>query len=163
MLLFLASALLRAQTPTPSTSGSAVSESGPTIEQTIAFINEKLPKGQLVRPEGSCGLIYSSSFIVVGSGKESVDRILLFLDRTDPLSVSVGVTHNTYPTGYEIRLERAVFERQAGAFTDPAPVSTPRQLLIGPFFDSQDTANRVAKALIHAMVLCHKDEKPSLF
>lgn len=27
----------------------------------------------------------------------------------------------------------------------------------------EETANRVAKALIHAMVLCHKDEKPSPF
>jgi hypothetical protein len=29
--------------------------------------------------------------------------------------------------------------------------------------DKQDTAERAAKALIHAMVLCHKPEAPSLF
>lgn len=32
-----------------------------------------------------------------------------------------------------------------------------------PTLPDEETANRVAKALIHAMVLCHKDEKPSPF
>ncbi|MBT9330008.1 hypothetical protein [Paracidobacterium acidisoli] len=31
------------------------------------------------------------------------------------------------------------------------------------YFHSKDQAERIAKALIHAMVLCHKDQPPSLF
>jgi hypothetical protein len=40
--------------------------------------------------------------------------------------------------------------------------SSPRPFTAGTFAD-QDTADRVAKAFIHAIVLCHKDNKPSLF
>jgi len=35
-------------------------------------------------------------------------------------------------------------------------------ITIGTFYD-KDLADRVAKAYIHAIVLCHKPEAPSLF
>jgi hypothetical protein len=40
--------------------------------------------------------------------------------------------------------------------------SAERVMEVG-YFTDKDLADRVAKALIHAIVLCHKDDKPSLF
>lgn len=277
-ILASAASSLHAQTPDPiQTRTAPTSAPGPTMDQTIAFLNETLAKQagvtysyssdasetierQTYQLEGVCSVKVSST-IGKRAGPSGINdkhlqeveqkrnnhkgtrQWVLFLDRTDPLTVRVLPEGNPQ-TAFSVMIAKAVFQNQPIDIVDSTHIEklpseydeygvvqtvsgksltivTDNGRLIGftpdrkiqllgdaqtsdpshgdwvnisratfgsfpkvvgetlvlektsdsekPFsfayLTSQDQADRIAKALIHALVLCHKDgdAKPSLF
>jgi hypothetical protein len=93
-----------------------------------------------------------------------------------PASVS-DITQDSEISFAQTKVQDAPGEKKKGAFTHSEQVAVTHleQVIViykkssqprpYPFlsFPDEDTAQRVAKALIHAMVLCNKPETPSLF
>jgi len=174
---------LCAQTPPPPATG-------PTMEQTADFINQAFAKeghivissswvvlgstvtgrndyfAQKVVLQQPCTLSfqYSNNYLS-GSGGTGVSTTAqgLLLDLADPLTLSVEDDKKWSPDSWPILL--AATPKQPVPFFNGTLggddwLTQPR--IMGYFLD-QDTATRVAKAYIHAMVLCRKPTQPSLF
>jgi hypothetical protein len=152
---------LHAQTPTPIPTQSSAPASGPTMEQTIAFINDAFIKEGIISMgtvqetsqsadlESPCLLAYHTTQRTIRSGETvTLNMWKIDLEKDDPLTLKI-IQFDTY---YGIQIIRSAYSDEPNlAFS-----------YVGVFRD-KTTAERVAKAYIHAMVLCHKPEAPSLF
>jgi hypothetical protein len=234
---------------------------GPTMDQTIAFINDSFSKRgsfttdgtdkisylvvkynlQSVRQENTCTLAISRTWEQNRPGNTDNigldptdglhrDRWELFLDRTDPLSVTVRASDSSTPPTYFVAINGSAFNRPipevpANATPETLPAtykvhgfvhsvsgnsltlisedgkllilknppndnyaegdyievtrkplgsvfglvynlersSTGQRSLDTAVFTDKSLADRVAKAFVHAIVLCHKDDKPPPF
>jgi hypothetical protein len=160
ILILAATLRLNAQTPIPATPPAqpAPPASGPTMEQTIAFINDAFTKqgvvfwdnnkqtGQSAHLESPCVLAYSSTQYINGIGEPiTLDWWKIDLEKDDPRNLKID-QHSTY---YVIQINRSAY-------------SDDRNLAVASLgvFRDKSTTERVAKAYIHAMVLCHKPETP---
>ncbi|MDR3751268.1 MAG: hypothetical protein P4K94_07245 [Terracidiphilus sp.] len=155
---------LHAQTRTPIPTQSPAPAAGPTMEQTIAFIND-IFGGQgmvsgddvdisnqsikLIRP---CVLTYEEKYRVGGDPFKYESPI--DLEKADPLSLKVTSEHGFW----RLTVEQPGFGHQFPP--DPNYISAKPE--VGTVA-SREVAQKIAKAYIHAMVLCHKSETPSLF
>jgi hypothetical protein len=174
---------LQAQTPAPAPPPPPAS--GPTMEQTIAFINGALTKqgelryvwanaldqddsiiaNQHMAQTRPCELTFKFTEIKCTiCGRHRGDHNsemytneateVLRLDIADPLTILVRKM-NSEPQVYVPTVQQPKNGDVQSTDLDPKPD-------LG-YFTSEDVANRVAKAYIHAIILCHKPEAPSLF
>jgi tetratricopeptide (TPR) repeat protein len=152
------------------TSPAAVSPaptSGPTMDETIAFINEAFSKqgkinfvkpdyaglhfsftNQKIAQSGPCEFTFTDTLV-------NAETEVVRLDLADPRTMRVEKQLDDDPVIYSPTVQQPQNDgaQQLNLNTQP---------LLG-FFTSEDTANRAAKAYIHAIVLCHKPEAPSPF
>ncbi|QHN03785.1 hypothetical protein FTO74_10675 [Granulicella sp. WH15] len=171
---FLMTLHLHCQMPAPSPQ-----TTGPTMDQTINFINEAFSKpislaweyenrrgvsevsAQHVSVSENCTLRYTYRFqysidmesLKRGTGHPQSESVLL--QNLDPLSIQIEEeraenARSTPPIFHVTIKQLATQERQANNITTG-------------YFTERDSAQRVAKAYIHAIVLCHKPEAPSIF
>jgi hypothetical protein len=103
-----------------------------------------------------------------------VTRNELRLDAVDPRTVIVAsnevVRWSIRSTGVDTNLESGYYPAKTTPETYIINIKRPSSqtkgvietVAVGTFYD-KDLADRVAKAYIHAIVLCHKPEAPSLF
>jgi len=177
--IFAAMLHLQAQTPTPTQAPAPTT--GPTMEQTIAFINDAYVKQDDVRyqvstkadeefkeqalvSEGPCNIRYEYRISHFDSMKSqpyytSLWSQRLFLDQADPRTIA------TVPKDVNPPIFRVIVKpngKQPHVFSDGEDQGFKPDIILGVFFD-KDKADRVAKAYIHAIVLCHKPEAPSPF
>ncbi|MDR3751271.1 MAG: hypothetical protein P4K94_07260 [Terracidiphilus sp.] len=168
---------LQAQTPAP-----APPVAGPTMEQTIAFINDTLrqhgkytvqyrsefqpPTGSIVESQtihsaGKCELEYES---VVTDPSQSIFKQQLSLDSEDPRAISVEPNPVTTTAEWFVRLR--VEDNQGfyinGVHKHWGVAENDQRMNLARFLN-KDLADRVARAYIHALVLCYKPEAPSPF
>jgi hypothetical protein len=172
---------MQAQVPTPTPPPS------PTMAQTVAFINDALNQHghftevfppdfiaisdvlefQSLSQAGPCDLEYEKKGVLSmrdpdGNPKapmqyKNVQKLSLTME--DPRGISVVPTQVGTPL-WTIKLK--VDDNQS-LFTDGHLVhSSPHEMKLA-ILPNKDLAERVAKAYIRAMVLCHKPEAPSLF
>jgi hypothetical protein len=170
---------LQAQTsasaPTP-----AANIPGPTMEQTISFINEALSKpnslaweyenkrgvtevsDQHVSVSNGCMLNYTYRFqysidmesLKRGDGHPQTGSVPL--QSADPFSIQFDEER-----GYEgARSTPPIFHV---TIKQPATRDSEAHNTTIGYFTDKDTVQRAGKALIHAMVLCHQSQAPSLF
>ena len=115
--------------------------SGPTMEQTLEFINQMFVK----------------------SGSDPRDRVALY----SPCLISYRFGNQSHPNHYKVDgLDpRVIHIKNINSSRFDILVEDPKansRYLLGSF-TSQDAADHVAKAWIHALALCHKAEAPPLF
>jgi hypothetical protein len=150
----------QAQTPTPTqpqaqaTPSAPPATSGPTMEQTIAFINEAFAnQGAIADPKATftdqrvtliapCVLRYHYLQVItnLGDDEESMD---LPLKTLDPRTISISGNTSLFIS-----------------------VASPKVGFAKPFlgvFRSKETADRVMKAYIHAMAFCYDPQTASPF
>ena len=174
---------LQAQTPVPAPPPPPAS--GPTLEQTIAFIDgmmrqhgrfsvdypppyqgsDRVVESQSLQSTDKCKCEYESTFT---SDKHHISIQKLLLDSEDPRAVSVELAnHRSTSPIWSVRLR---VEDNQGLYVDGKQFhwdieelrEENKHMDLGDFL-SKDLAERVAKAYIHALVLCHKSEAPSPF
>jgi hypothetical protein len=183
-IVAIAAALhLQAQTVT-----SAPSAARPTMEQTVAFIDETLnqhgnfsiafppthkvitlaTESQRLTQSDQCTLQFEVRALLSGKKPDgSPDTPFHYretqeikLASVDPRLISVDPDMGTTPPRWTIWMK---VEDNRGYFLNGKPSSqSPRKMKLAVLLD-KDLADRVAKAYIHAIVLCHKPEAPSPF
>lgn len=117
---------LHAQTPA-SVSPSPASAAGPTMEQTIAFINERLAKqGETFQLSNKCDLVHTITHADPDTpGKIYTGRSLFRLDHTDPLSIEVFPYAIDGVTTYTLEAKRAVCLNLPGPTSATVPTVHP--------------------------------------
>jgi hypothetical protein len=162
---------------TPQTSSSV------SMEQTVAFIDDTLRQqgsfsvqmppvfefnsiieSQKLRRTDECELGYESAYT---TNKHHITTQKLLLRAEDPRAVSVEPNPNSTTAEWFVRLN---VEDNQGFYLDGKHwhfdlkelMGENHHMTLGQFL-SKDLAERVAKAYIHALVLCHKPEAPSPF
>jgi hypothetical protein len=135
------------------------------MEQTITFLNEAFAKqgnilikggthlvaNQKVKFTSPCDLEYINDQANADESKRvSGFWLVLDLDTDDPRMITVGDNGGWYNITADHREE------------DGERNHTVSTTFLGMFLE-KDIAQKVAKAYIHAIVLCHKPEAPPLF
>ncbi|MDR3751269.1 MAG: hypothetical protein P4K94_07250 [Terracidiphilus sp.] len=106
---------------------------------------------------------------VLVTKEEVLVRQELHLDALDPRTISV-VSNEVVRTSIRLLTGKDTWPGKTIPETFSVTIKRPssetkgntEMITIGTFYD-KDLADRVAKAYIHAIVLCHKPEAPSLF
>ena len=172
-LASLAIATLQAQTPGPATAQPSTA----TMDQSIAFINDSYRKQPAFSFNWENGQV--DEFQWQNAALESA-CVLNYEYRVSSVAPNDNETHRTHISSN--RLDMAHADPRTIEVTSIAKVKTPvysvlltqpstsdghdrgflDKVLLGVFYD-RDTADRVAKAVIHAVVLCHPASTSSPF
>ena len=183
---------LHAQTPTPIPTQSSAPVSGPTMEQTIGFINDAFAQHghfqvdydpdwliifnkvlwQKLSQTAPCELLYESSDGIQVRKREDwtpeapvsfTDSQKIRLNEVDPRALSVVQANPKAPATLRESTVRLAVEDNHDYLVGGRPSDRQKNRMDLGVFVNQDIAESVAKAYIHAIVLCHKPEAPSLF
>ncbi|MDR3751266.1 MAG: hypothetical protein P4K94_07235 [Terracidiphilus sp.] len=166
LLAFATVSISIAQTSAPEQSPPPLS--GLTMEQTVASLNQTFTtqgnftftihtddakvSNQKVVLEGPCTLLGTYD-LVIPTVDSRPSRLLL--DRADPLSLTLYTIRDSSPAVYIVLVSQPATHEDESRYIFAKPG-------MGIFY-RKDLAERFEKALIHAIVLCHKPEAPSPF
>ena len=160
---------LHAQTSAPTQSPAPAA--APTMDQTVEF-NNGIFNGtgsfssqggsevlsQRVTVDSSCILLYQETWRIEGESPLGKGIAQVYLGKANPMSLQVAHIEDTWHITVEQPGSHSHYDQNHKlnpSYIDPKPE-------IGEFPNSE-AAQKVAKAYIHAMVLCHKPEAPSPF
>lgn len=184
----------------PPAAPSSAQQSGPTMEQTVDFINDaftqhghfqvdfdpkwrvitlkilsqQLTRNSIVDQQGvkhddPCSMTYSArNWMAARKGDWTPgdpfsyeETQFIALDKLDPRSLRISKDQSpSTPIRWYVHLDTE--DNQGYFIAGKQDDAHKTSMTLGEFVD-QDIAERVAKAYIHAIVLCHKPEAPSLF
>jgi hypothetical protein len=160
--LALAALLLQqTATPPPPPPPAASDVAGPSMEDTVKFINDSFTQTGLIEGHkkfeisdqktvliAPCTLQYTSK---IKHGAVDKEDNVIRLDRADPLSTELDPV-----AGYFDLVVKQPIQKKDNKHHVQQGVA------YGHFL-SKDLGERVAHAYIHAIVMCHKNDAPSPF